>query len=345
MPSSCGGPGRRSDTCSSSLPLTPENSPFPGVGLCSRSPVQRLVTGMYSYVDHHSLRGRAPYASGPLLVRSFFRALDTRIPMRGVGIKYVMQGVERYTVNGQYHPVGRDRYLVVNGTCTGRVAIDSDKGVAGLCVELPHDLVNEVAATLTAPGGLDSIIPDCGLTDDRLRPSAYAAGLTRVGMLLRQLSAAPEYTSQEDRPVGMEVYHRLVEALLVDQARDGVLSAMIPAVSRTTREELFRRVELGRAYMHDHAASPLSVAQMAAAAAMSEYHFSRAFRNVHGRSPYAYLLELRSAAAKELVQGSDLSLTDIAASCGFADLQTFSRFFKRRFGAAPSLLRASRRNC
>lgn len=300
---------------------------------------------MYSHVDHHSLRGRAPYSSGPLLVRSFFHVLDTRIPMRGVGIKYVMQGVERYTVNGRYHPVGRDRYLLVNGTCTGRVTIESDKGVAGLCVELPHDLVNEVAATLTAPGGLDATMPDCGLTDERLRPGAYAAGLTRVGVLLRQLSETPEYASKADRPVGMEVYHRLVEALLMDLARDGVLSAGIPAVSLATREELFRRVELGRAYMHDHATSSLSVGQVAAEAAMSEYHFSRAFRNVHGRSPYAYLLELRSTAAKEMVQCSDLSLTEIAAACGFADLHTFSRFFKRRFSEAPSLLRESRRNC
>lgn len=300
---------------------------------------------MYSYVDQRVLGSHRDYTDGPMMVRSWFHALDTRIPMRGVGIKYVTQGVERYTVNGRHHAVSVGRYLVVNGTCTGRVAIECGAGVAGLCVELPHGLVDEVAAALGAPGELDGAAVHSGLTDERFRPGTHAAGLTRVGMLLRRLSSVAEFMSKEDRKVGIEVYHRLAEALLVDVSEDRVLSGRVAAVSRTTREELYRRVELGRAYMHDNATVPLSVGQVAAVAALSEYHFARAFRSVHGRSPYAYLLELKSVLAKDLVQYSDRSLTDIACACGFADLHTFSRFFKQRFGSAPSRLRALRRNC
>ena len=97
-----------------------------------------------------------------------------------------------------------------------------------------------------------------------------------------------------------------------------------------------RRVELGRALIHGRFHERLEVADMAGAAAMSDYHFFRAFRAVHDQSPHQYLLGLRLRHAQDLLRRGLYEVADVALMCGFADHPTFTKAFKRRFGLAPS---------
>lgn len=83
----------------------------------------------------------------------------------------------------------------------------------------------------------------------------------------------------------------------------------------------------------------IGVADIADAAGISQYHFSRAFRQATGKAPYAYLLERRVAKAKAMLVGERSSLTMIAGQCGFASLSQFSRMFKRETGVSPSCFR------
>lgn len=82
--------------------------------------------------------------------------------------------------------------------------------------------------------------------------------------------------------------------------------------------------------------NPIGVEDIAAASGLSQFHFSRAFRQTVGQAPYAHLLERRIGAAKALLLNSDRSLTAIAGHCGFTSLSQFSRMFKRDMGASPS---------
>jgi len=85
---------------------------------------------------------------------------------------------------------------------------------------------------------------------------------------------------------------------------------------------------------------PLSVAEMAAAAGYSLFHFERVFNKAVHHTPYDYLIRRRlSASATELVR-TRRRITDIAADYQFQNLETFSRAFKRMFGLQPSQFRA-----
>ena len=85
--------------------------------------------------------------------------------------------------------------------------------------------------------------------------------------------------------------------------------------------------------------SQIGVGDIAAASGISRFHFSRAFRQTTGSSPYAYLLGRRIAAAKMLLVHSERPLGEIAEQCGFASLNQFSRMFKRDAGICPSSFR------
>lgn len=298
---------------------------------------------MYIYVDQRTLHTRRPVPEGPLLGRSALTELACSVSFRGFGIKYVERGVERYTVNGRELPVRSGQYVLVNTQCMGSVVIDSAQTVEGLCVQLPERMLDEVVAANTHPGALDEEVRP-GYFSEALELQVRPGAITRVGSLMEELLADPLNRSSSSRPLSEELYFRIAEALLIDHRADLRGLGRVAAVKTDTRREILRRVERARAMMHDRAKEALTIAACAREAAMSEYHFSRAFRTIHGRSPYQYLLEVRMRKALVLLSTTDQAVADIAVACGHEDPHAFSKAFKRVMGAAPSTFRGSSRN-
>lgn len=83
-----------------------------------------------------------------------------------------------------------------------------------------------------------------------------------------------------------------------------------------------------------------SLAALARAAAMSPYHFLRTFRAVVGMAPHQYLLRLRLQRAARRLRAESTAVADIAYDCGFADLSTFNRRFRRVTGLTPTQFRS-----
>lgn len=80
---------------------------------------------------------------------------------------------------------------------------------------------------------------------------------------------------------------------------------------------------------------PLAVAEIAATAGYSLYHFIRTFNQIVQHTPYDYLMRRRlSAAALELVN-SERRVIDIALDYQFNNHETFTRAFGRVFGMPP----------
>lgn len=102
------------------------------------------------------------------------------------------------------------------------------------------------------------------------------------------------------------------------------------------------RLRRAKDFVEANLAMPIGVAEMAAAAGISQYHFSRAFRHTTGLPPYAYLLKRRIIAAKAKLADQRTRLTRVATQCGFSSLSQFSRMFKREVGVSPSQYRERR---
>lgn len=80
-----------------------------------------------------------------------------------------------------------------------------------------------------------------------------------------------------------------------------------------------------------------TLAELAAAAALSPYHFIRLYQNATGETPMATArrLKLQAARARLLTQPR-ASVLDVALSCGYENPQAFTRAFRREFGWVPS---------
>ncbi|WP_051251515.1 AraC family transcriptional regulator [Paenibacillus harenae] len=82
-----------------------------------------------------------------------------------------------------------------------------------------------------------------------------------------------------------------------------------------------------------------SLERMAELAGYSPYHFLRLFRQVMGKTPNHYVTECRIVAAKQLLSTTALSVTEIAARCGFAQASYFIRVFRAAEGVSPKTYR------
>ncbi|MCR4646065.1 MAG: AraC family transcriptional regulator [Oscillospiraceae bacterium] len=79
----------------------------------------------------------------------------------------------------------------------------------------------------------------------------------------------------------------------------------------------------------------LTVAELAAMSHYSERQFLRLFREATGCLPLQYITRLRLQAACTLLKNSDMTVTEIALHCGYADSSYFSRLFQREYGISP----------
>jgi AraC family transcriptional regulator len=93
------------------------------------------------------------------------------------------------------------------------------------------------------------------------------------------------------------------------------------------------------AYIEANLGSKLGIMEISALVALSQSHFSRAFKHTLGVSPMAYVSARRIERAKMLITSTSERLSDIALACGFADQSHFNRNFGRMVGMSPGLWR------
>jgi AraC family transcriptional regulator len=93
--------------------------------------------------------------------------------------------------------------------------------------------------------------------------------------------------------------------------------------------------------MHEDAARPLSLAELAELAGVHPVHLAASFRRCYGTTVAAYLRQLRIELACRELARSDAPLADVALAAGFADQSHFGRTMKRILGVTPAAFRAA----
>ena len=150
------------------------------------------------------------------------------------------------------------------------------------------------------------------------------AGLVADVTLVEQVEAL---VAQLSRPVRSVESATTIGALL--ERLTSIGGARASAGSRAT--------SLGRVreYLRDNPGEPVTIADLAALAGLTESHLIRAFHREFGLPPHAYHLRRRLAAASELL-ASGVSVSTVAYECGFADQSHLSRRFKEVYGLTPA---------
>lgn len=98
-------------------------------------------------------------------------------------------------------------------------------------------------------------------------------------------------------------------------------------------------VAIAVAYLHDHPAEQVTMADLALETGLSANYLGERFKAELGVSVGEYLSRLRIDRARELLAGSERSVTDIALSTGFDGASYFGKVFLRLTGHTPRAYR------
>jgi AraC family transcriptional regulator len=157
----------------------------------------------------------------------------------------------------------------------------------------------------------------------------------RLARLARDLAdELTEETAGQELIVGAIVEHALVHTL---RRYANVRRSEHMELSRAGLVD--RRIRLAVELMHAHMSRELSLEEIAAAAHLSPFHFSRLFKKLTGATPHAYLASLRAARARDLLAETDLSVTEVGARVGYMSSSHFSKAFRQSTGISPRAYR------
>lgn len=92
-------------------------------------------------------------------------------------------------------------------------------------------------------------------------------------------------------------------------------------------------------YIETNLSEDVSLADVADASAASVSSLTRGFKTTLGISPHNWLLKRRIALAQRLIYERNTPLSEVAASCGFADQSHLTRVFVRKVGSSPAAWR------
>ena len=92
-------------------------------------------------------------------------------------------------------------------------------------------------------------------------------------------------------------------------------------------------------YIRSHLDAQLSLENIAAELNLSHYYFCALFKQSMGISPWQYVIRQRVERAKELLKNRDLSISEVAFSCGFSNQSHLNKHFRSATGIAPGTYR------
>jgi transcriptional regulator GlxA family with amidase domain len=101
---------------------------------------------------------------------------------------------------------------------------------------------------------------------------------------------------------------------------------------QVAERDALRRIQ---AYARDHLDADLSVERLAERSGMSPRHFARCFKTEVGMTPARYVSQLRTEAARRLLEEGKRPIEQIARDCGFNTPETLRRTFARELKTPP----------
>jgi AraC family transcriptional regulator len=259
-----------------------------------------------------------------------------------LSVKCMFNGRARYVVGERRSFVIDDScYVVLNHGNPYSIEKRSLTPVETFCVFFPEHIASQAERDVTLPAGILLNGPEpstgggCGFLE-HCRPHGDAVSQH----LMRMRQAVLSGNRITDAWLEEQTLLLLVRML---ESESGVQRAIarLPRARRSTRQEMFRRVHLGRDYLHANLDRAVSLADAASAAAMSRYHFLRSFAQVFGTTPREYLATERLRRAAQLLRRTQLSVTEIVAQVGLVSLPSFVNLFHRTFGMSPTCYRRS----
>lgn len=172
-----------------------------------------------------------------------------------------------------------------------------------------------------------------------------------IGVSMMQNIALREVSGERDETLSALLEHIRAEMIEQHPASgpfiQGIAQALAVHVARTYKTDAERQrgglqaFKLHRVFaaMRERLAQPFDLGILAGLAELSEFHFSRVFKQSTGLSPSRYFIRMRMEEARRLLTETDDSIINIGLAVGYNSPSHFASVFRKHTGVPPSTYR------
>lgn len=164
-------------------------------------------------------------------------------------------------------------------------------------------------------------------------PDFCIVSLDKYGAQARSIFAALEQEMNQGAPFDDRMVRLLLEQLLI------LVYRACPGNFSTESTSLQNRVQEIRRYIESHFTEDIRISELAEKYYLNHCYLTHKFKEQIGYSPKQYILLNRLSYAKELLETTDIPISQIAFQCGFGDFNNFSRAFRDWFQVTPKQYR------
>ncbi|MCU0329936.1 MAG: AraC family transcriptional regulator [Candidatus Kapabacteria bacterium] len=280
----------------------------------------------------------AELSSGLFLLNG--ASLETMEHVSRFSLRFARHGLQDYRLGGStVHRIDPTSCLVINeGQSYATRFVSDNVSMYGIAFRpsLARDIVGVSRST-------DEALLDRPLVDVREATVPWGDSVQMMDSTMAAIASTAWDLLHMPAPDASTVEHLFVQAAehaaIASHERQRRSDA-IKARRAPTRDELLRRVTIGRDYLAANAHRHVTMAEAGRECAMSEYHFIRTFSEAFGESPFVWLTRCRITQAKALLEAGDLTVSEVAYRCGFDSVSSFVRRFRLATGATPGTVRS-----
>lgn len=136
----------------------------------------------------------------------------------------------------------------------------------------------------------------------------------------------------KDQYFSQPIFLNYISILFMDTTRAIELNRNVHSIS-TRHQELMNQFFQ---YLNENKSQKITVEQIAKALFVSPKTLNEVCKKISGKNPRTCIQESQIQNAKQLLMEGSLTISEIADALGFADVSSFSHFFKKQTGINPA---------
>ena len=177
-----------------------------------------------------------------------------------------------------------------------------------------------------------------------ITPEDFPSIYDKVKSLLLEIKN--EYLSSSTSFSEVSIYSKTLEIItLIGRSRAAAgMETPSPDAPRKQEEYIEKFIEICN-YISAHCSDELNLEAVASMSGFSKFYFSRLFKQFTNVSFYKYVNQKRIEKAAKMLTEPNISITNVALSCGFESLSSFIRMFKIVKGCTPTEFRNMHQYC
>jgi AraC family transcriptional regulator len=281
--------------------------------------------------------------TGTLFIKS--KVLEeTHDHISRLSIRFMLNGDQHYKVGGNEVIVNPENYLVVNQGQHYKTSFSSHHEQEMILVAFKPGFAESLRYSLLAGQGI--------LLDDpfasSMEPVHFFEKTYEMDHIIHHL--IHRLRDIFNRPLAERmdtdfdsIYEELLSRMIrIHAGINGELDKF-KAVKRSTRIELYKRLNIAKDFMHANLGRKINLEIISGTASLSVHHFKREFKTLFGYTPHRYLFLKRMEKARQLLKESELPVNEIALNTGFIDQSSFIRQFRKLNGITPGDYRTGKK--